>query len=440
MAHENAHALDLDGSFLHALYNGLIEGVFVTRLKTRHIVYWNKGAEALFGYSSHEMLGWTPALLFPISVLYDHFYETAEQLLQNRDSWKTELEYQHRGAEALPVEVTLTVLDQAGGDQFLVHVVRDMRDRKQAKSIIRSKVRQLALIAELGHLALGERSLSVLFTEAITRVTHTLGADYGGVWQYLPKENLLRLQAGCGWPDTDIGTACIALQKTDEERHPLLSEKFRFFDNCQSDPSLSKASIFRTSNIQQSLSVPILGPAHPFGMLGVYTVAGTALSQEDAPFLQDIANILAELIERHRVEKDLRHREAMLHDLIQVTQEAVISIDQHGCIVLFNPAAENMFGYRLSEVQGKKVNILMPEPYASEHDGYIERYANTHEPRAIGRIRCVAAKRSNGDIFPIELSISEIGLGEQVQYTAFIRDLSGKVAVLGDREQDEARL
>jgi two-component system sensor kinase FixL len=71
--------------------------------------------------------------------------------------------------------------------------------------------------------------------------------------------------------------------------------------------------------------------------------------------------------------------------------------------------------------------MLMAEPYATEHDGYIARYESTGEPRAIGRIRSVTARRKNGEIFPIELSVTRVASGEEVNYAAFIKDISEKV-------------
>lgn len=122
-----------------------------------------------------------------------------------------------------------------------------------------------------------------------------------------------------------------------------------------------------------------------------------------------------------------RRAQAFLRSLIDTTQDAVISIDRQGCIELFNPTAEHVFGYTRDEVQGRKLQMLMPEPYASEHDSYIARYERTGEPHAIGRIRTVAARRKNGEVFPIELSVTEIKAGDEVRYGAFIRDISEKI-------------
>ena len=130
--------------------------------------------------------------------------------------------------------------------------------------------------------------------------------------------------------------------------------------------------------------------------------------------------ILRDLSEQRKVERSLRV-------LIDATQDAVICIDHQARIVMFNRAAERIFGYSGAEVAGEKVNMLMPEPYRSEHDGYIARYENTGEARAIGRIRTVSARRKDGESFPIELSVTQIASGSEMSYTAFIRDISEKV-------------
>jgi len=121
---------------------------------------------------------------------------------------------------------------------------------------------------------------------------------------------------------------------------------------------------------------------------------------------------------------ELRKAEAWRRTLIENTQDALVSIDRQGRVVMFNPAAERMFGYSRAEIAGQKVNVLMAEPYASEHDEYIERYEKTREARAIGRVRSVTAKRKSGELFPIDISVSEMEGEEDIPYAALIRDVS----------------
>jgi two-component system sensor kinase FixL len=128
-----------------------------------------------------------------------------------------------------------------------------------------------------------------------------------------------------------------------------------------------------------------------------------------------------------RVIVSLQQERDFVKSLIDTSQDVIIAINRRGQIVLFNPAAERIFGYTEAEVQGQKVNILMPEPYASEHDGYIARYEQTGTPHAIGRILSVVGRRKNGQLFPIELAVTKLQRDQEIWYGAFIRDISEKV-------------
>jgi len=128
-----------------------------------------------------------------------------------------------------------------------------------------------------------------------------------------------------------------------------------------------------------------------------------------------------------------------LHQLVQTCQDAVIFIDGQGMITLANPACKAIFGYDAASLLGKDVRMLMSEPYASRHHGYVERYETTGERRAIGRIRQVTAMRADGEEFPIELSVTQLAeTGDGTRYGAFIRDVSEKVrlqSALVERER-----
>ncbi|NOT53767.1 MAG: PAS domain S-box protein [Deltaproteobacteria bacterium] len=153
-------------------------------------------------------------------------------------------------------------------------------------------------------------------------------------------------------------------------------------------------------------------------------------SPEEGP--HPLASVSLDVPEHHGTE-------VWLQNLIETTQDAVVSIDRHGRITIFNSAAERIFGYRRAEIQGQPLQRLMPEPYASEHDRYVQRYEQTHEARAIGMIRTVSGKRKNGEVFPIELSVTEVRVEDHVHYAAFIRDISERVQ-LQDRLLERERL
>jgi two-component system sensor kinase FixL len=133
-----------------------------------------------------------------------------------------------------------------------------------------------------------------------------------------------------------------------------------------------------------------------------------------------------EIFVRIQAEQAARRDGDWLRSLIQTSQDAVVSIDREGQIVLFNPAAERIFGFTADEIVGQKVNVLMAEPYALEHDGYISQYERTGIAHATGQTRLFMGRRKNGEQFPIEVSLTRVPADENVPYAAFIRDVSEK--------------
>ncbi len=133
--------------------------------------------------------------------------------------------------------------------------------------------------------------------------------------------------------------------------------------------------------------------------------------------------------------------EARLKSILETAVEGIISINERGLIQDMNPAAEEIFGYPGEEVVGKNVSILMPEPFQSQHDGYLQAYQKTGEAKIIGFGREVLGKRRNGEIFAMDLSVSEIHVGEGRLFFGFVRDISERkelekeVLAISDRER-----
>jgi two-component system sensor histidine kinase/response regulator len=115
--------------------------------------------------------------------------------------------------------------------------------------------------------------------------------------------------------------------------------------------------------------------------------------------------------------------------------DGIVTIDGRGRIESVNPAAERLFGYRAAEMVGRNVDMLMPEPDRSAHDGYLRRYLAGGEPRIIGIGREVVGLRKDGSEFPMHLGVSEVHQGDARLFTGIVRDLTD----LRRAERDLAR-
>ena len=131
---------------------------------------------------------------------------------------------------------------------------------------------------------------------------------------------------------------------------------------------------------------------------------------------------------------------SQLQALLDAAVDAIIVIDDRGAITTFNAAAERLFGYATGDVLGKPVDLLMPEPYHSEHKGYIDRYLETGEARVIGVGREVSGRRANGETFPIALSVGEAHSSNGRRFVGIVRDLSAQKAAEVRARSLEGRL
>lgn len=116
--------------------------------------------------------------------------------------------------------------------------------------------------------------------------------------------------------------------------------------------------------------------------------------------------------------------EARLRAVVETAVDGVILIDASGDILMFNPACEKLFGYVASEVIGKNVKMLMPEPYQSEHDTYLDNYHRTGARKIIGIGRQVKGQRKDRSVFPMDLSVGEAKQEGASIFVGIIHDLT----------------
>lgn len=141
------------------------------------------------------------------------------------------------------------------------------------------------------------------------------------------------------------------------------------------------------------------------------------------------AGTVRDISGRKRTESRLRESEARTRAILDAAVDGIITIDESGIIRSVNPAAERIFGYRAVEMVGHNVNLLMPEPYRSEHDGYLRNYLQTGQARIIGLGREVQGKRKDGSTFPMDLAVGEGALGGGRIFAGMVRDITDRKAV-----------
>ena len=179
--------------------------------------------------------------------------------------------------------------------------------------------------------------------------------------------------------------------------------------------------------IKNFLGLPLSSEGKLTGVVGV---ANRASNYETALYddLQILLVTLGGLIKSYRKDKTLIENEARYRAVVDNAADGIITINTKGLIVSFNGASANIFGYTKNEMINRNVSMLMPEPFQSQHDNYLNRYITTGEQHIIGAGREVKGLHKDGRTFELDLAVSEIGKGDDRLFIGIIRDISERVS------------
>ncbi|MFC6033448.1 PAS domain S-box protein [Pseudoduganella danionis] len=187
-----------------------------------------------------------------------------------------------------------------------------------------------------------------------------------------------------------------------------------------------------------------------------------AVSVTVSPILNEQGDVIGaskiarDITEKRRAEHELRAYRTQLQRqistttgelsaIVQTAANAIITTDGEGRIDVFNPAAEEMFGWSHSEMRGNSVACLLPELEAQAHQQYFRQADTAVRYRSIGVKREVRARRRNGETFPISIALGHTRLApDQPYFVAFITDITAQRAIEEDlrhaKEQAEAAM
>jgi len=162
--------------------------------------------------------------------------------------------------------------------------------------------------------------------------------------------------------------------------------------------------------------------------------------EEGAPrrFISHARDVTAQVLSAQRVQRsELRHR-ALLTGVL----DPLITIDGHGLMREASRSVEGLFGYAPEELIGRNISMLMPEPHATQHDSYLERYRQTGHTGILNRTREFDVHRKDGHLLRIELSVSRVDVPGELEplFIGSFRDVSARRAAELALAESEARL
>ena len=132
-----------------------------------------------------------------------------------------------------------------------------------------------------------------------------------------------------------------------------------------------------------------------------------------------------DVTEQRRAEQELLASEARKSAILDTALDSIITMDHHGNVVDFNPAAEKTFGWRREQVIGRDLaDFIIPPSLRERHRNGMKHYLATGEGPVLGKRLELTALRSDGTEFPVELAITRISANGPPLFTAYLRDIS----------------
>jgi len=211
---------------------------------------------------------------------------------------------------------TVWILDEAvlepdeDGTPIWHGVLYDITERKLAEQEARRAATQQAAVARLGGRALKDGDPDALMDEAVSLMAEIDGVDSACIWEIGRDGRRLGLRAGL--EDRIVGSARASAARDSHAGAALDSRLHVIVDDWDGERRFSMPPALRAIGVRSSLAVPIDGKQQPFGVLDVHSTEPNRFTPQDVHFVQALANVLADAIERHATDQALRHR--VLHD------------------------------------------------------------------------------------------------------------------------------
>jgi diguanylate cyclase (GGDEF)-like protein len=217
------------------------------------------------------------------------------------------------------------LLRERGGAAYWHGVLYDITERKRAEAELKLRAAQQEAVARLGEHGLEGVALPELMTRAVTAAAKILGVEYGSVLESLPESNTFLLRAGVGWAEDEIGKIVIPCEGS-HAGYTLSRGSPVLVQDWATEQRFKRSPDGEPIGVRSGMAVVIEGSERAFGVFELQSTRIRIFSADDVNFVQSLANVLADAIERHAAEEEIRRQ--ALHDPLTRLPNRVLFVDR----------------------------------------------------------------------------------------------------------------
>ncbi|MFO0875781.1 MAG: PAS domain S-box protein [Gemmataceae bacterium] len=311
-------------------------------------------------------------------------------------------------------------------------LLEEVRERARAEDALRERTCLAELNAEIG-LALGqEDTLGKGLQRCAEAMLRHLQVAFFRIWTMEEKEQMLVMRASAGLythldgPHGRIPMGRYKIGQIAATRVPHLTNQVAH------DPLISDQEWVRQQGMVAFAGHPLVVESHLVGVMALF--ARSELSQTVLDHLQSVADLIAQFIDRKKAGEELKRSQKRSEAVLNAALDCIISLDDTGCILQFNPAAERTFLYGSQEVLGKNVvELLFPALQQQPASSLVEHLFHRDADPAQQVLRELEAVRADGLSIPVEGWATSLVFDGRPLFTLCLRDIT-------DRKKVEARV
>jgi PAS domain S-box-containing protein len=268
----------------------------------------------------------------------------------------------------------------------------------------------------------------------LAEVARELGAPLAVLWLFDAETGLLHWSQD--WSDGDEVAALRQVERrltfvpgVGLPGRVLESGEPAWIEDVATDANFPRADVVLQAGLRSAVGAPLLSPEGPVGVIEFFGRTRRVPSREQ---LDDVAMAGAQLaayLARRRIEDRLRASEERSAAIVRAALDCIITMDHHGRVLDFNPAAEETFGYTRESAIGQLLaDLIIPPELRDAHRRALARYVENRTPTILGRRLELVGLRADGSTFPVELTVTQVGVREPPVFAGFVRDITERRA------------